>query len=203
MSLLKKHEKGSTDRSVEFVECLSKMAVNGDESSFLSYTLEWSRTVNRGGLFEVNDEAYRLFKRIETRMQNQLRAMLNSALSVPGKREIIIDSVAGDDDVQFLWLLLSCDITDEDDAICLLKEIIGLWLTIRGFSIATSWLEEYKMKTATTQKTKGLRKSLKQKSDTKSNDDSNIGGGTQTDTQSVEEIQTEGTQSESDHETES
>ena len=125
--------------------------------------------------------------------------MLNSALSVPGKREIIIDSVAGDDDVQFLWLLLSCDITDEDDAICLLKEIIGLWLTIRGFSIATSWMEEYKMKTATTQKTKGLRKSLKQKSDTKSN----IGGGTQTDTQSVEEIQTEGTQSESDHETES
>ena len=191
MSLLKKHEKGSTDRSVEFVECLSKMAVNGDESSFLSYTLEWSRTVNRGGLFEVNDEAYRLFKRIETRMQNQLRAMLNSALSVPGKREIIIDSVAGDDDVQFLWLLLSCDITDEDDAICLLKEIIGLWLTIRGFSIATSWMEEYKMKTATTQKTKGLRKSLKQKSDTKTNDDSNIGGGTQTDTQSVEEIQTE------------
>ena len=204
MSLLKKHEKGSTDRSVEFVECLSKMAVNGDESSFLSYTLEWSRTVNRGGLFEVNDEAYRLFKRIETRMQNQLRAMLNSALSVPGKREIIIDSVAGDDDdVQFLWLLLSCDITDEDDAICLLKEIIGLWLTIRGFSIATSWMEEYKMKTATIKKTKGLRKSLKQKSDTKSNDDSNIGGGTQTDIQSVEEIQTEGTQSESDHETES
>ena len=59
------------------------------------------------------------------------------------------------------------------------------------------------MKTATTKKTKGLRKSLKQKSDTKSYDDSNIGGGTQTDTQSVEEIQTEGTQSESDHETES
>ena len=78
--------------------------------------------------------------------------MLNSALSVPGKREIIIDSVAGDDDVQFLWLLLSCDITDEDDVICLLKEIIGLWLTIRGFYIATSWMEEYKMKTATTQK---------------------------------------------------
>ena len=59
------------------------------------------------------------------------------------------------------------------------------------------------MKTATTKKTKVLRKSLKQKSDTKSNDDSNRGGGTQTDTQSVEEIQTEGTQSESDHETES
>ena len=53
MSLLKKHEKGSTDRSVEFVECLSKMAVNGDESSFLSYTLEWSRTVNREGFLKL------------------------------------------------------------------------------------------------------------------------------------------------------
>ena len=48
------------------MECLSTMAVNGDESSFLSYTLEWNRTVNRGGLFEVNDETYRLFKQIET-----------------------------------------------------------------------------------------------------------------------------------------
>lgn len=61
MTLLKKHEKGSSEKSVEFVECLSKMAVNGDESSFLSYTLEWSRTINRGGLFEINDEAYRFF----------------------------------------------------------------------------------------------------------------------------------------------
>ena len=85
MSLLKKHEKGSTDRSVKFVECLSKMAVNGDESSFLSYTLEWSRTVKRGGLFEINDEAYRL-KRIETRMQNQLRAMLKQCFKCPREK---------------------------------------------------------------------------------------------------------------------
>ena len=63
----------------------------------------------------------------------------------------------------------SCrDITDEEDAICLLKEIIGLWLTIRGFSIAGTWLEEYKKKAAGTCKTKGLRKSLKQ-SETKKN----------------------------------
>ncbi len=37
----------------------------------------------------------------------------------------MIDAVAGDDDVQFLWVLLSCDITDEQDTNCLLKEIIA------------------------------------------------------------------------------
>ena len=66
----------------------------------------------------------------------------------------MIDAVASDDDVQFLWVFLSCDITDED-AIYLLKEIVGLWLTIRRFSIAGTWLEEYKRKTAGTCKTKG------------------------------------------------
>ena len=150
---LKKHEKTFSEKSVEFVECLSKMAVNGDESSFLLYTLEWS---SRGGLFEINDEAYRLFKEIEMKMQKQLLSILESSLSLPGKRELVIDAVAGDDDVQFLWVLLSCDITDEEDAICLLKEIIGLWLTIRGFSIAGTWLEEYKKKAAGTRKTKGV-----------------------------------------------
>ena len=81
MSLLKKHEKSE---SVEFVECLSKMAVNGDESSLLSYTLEWSRAINRGGLFEINDDAYRLFKEIEMKMQRKLLSMLQSSLPLPG-----------------------------------------------------------------------------------------------------------------------
>ena len=148
MSLLKKHEKSVSDKSVEFVECLSKMAVNGDESSLLSYTLEWSRAINRGGLFQINDDAYRLFKEIEMKMQRKLLSMLQSSLPLPGKRELVIDAVASDDDVQFLWVLLSCDITNEEDAIYLLKEIVGLWLTIRGFSIAGTWLEEYKRKTA-------------------------------------------------------
>ena len=44
--------------------------------------------------------------------------------------------VAGDNDVQSYWSLLSIDIDREDNAALLLKEIVKLWLTIRGFSIA-------------------------------------------------------------------
>ena len=45
MSLLKKYEKESSEKAVEYIECLSRMAVNGDECSFLAYTQEWSRAV--------------------------------------------------------------------------------------------------------------------------------------------------------------
>ena len=96
------------------------------------------------------------------KMQKKLLSVLESSLSLPGKRESIVDAVTADDDVQFLWVLVSCDITDEDNAVFLLKEIIGLWLTIRGFSIAGTWLEKYKEKIASTRKSKGLRKNLKQ-----------------------------------------
>jgi len=89
------------------------------------------------------------------KIQKQLLSMLESSLSLPGKRELIVDAVACDDNVQFLRVLISCDITEED-AVHLLKEIVGLWLTIRGFSIAGSWLDEYKVKVSGIHKTKGL-----------------------------------------------
>ncbi len=43
----------------------------------------------------------------------------------------MIDAV--DDDVQFLWVLLSCDITDEQDTICLLKEIIARLMAYNSY----------------------------------------------------------------------
>ena len=43
----------------------------------------------------------------------------------------------------FIGLLLSQDI-DKPENSELLTEIVNLWVTIRGFSMAASWLEEYK-----------------------------------------------------------
>ena len=71
--------------------------------------------------------------------------------------------MASDDNIQFYWAMLSVDIEDESHAIKLLKEIIGLWVTMRGFSIAGCWLEQYKQATKTNAQ-KGLRKELKRKS---------------------------------------
>ena len=40
--------------------------------------------------------------------------------------------------------LLSQDIEEEENSEVLLAEIINLWITIRGFSLSASWMEEYK-----------------------------------------------------------
>ena len=82
-------------------------------------------TVNHGGLFEINDETFRLFREIEIKMQRHLLEVLRS-VSTSGQRQLIVDTVASDDDVQFLWALISCDIRQEEQAIIL------FWLTIRG-----------------------------------------------------------------------
>ena len=76
----------------------------------------------------------------------------------------MILAVLGNESVQFFGTILSVDISNEEDAIKLLREIVTLWITIRGFSIAGEWLEKYKQhKKSGTSKSKGLRKQLKKK----------------------------------------
>ena len=54
-----------------------------------------------------------------------------------------------------MWSMLSVDIDDSFSSE-LLDDIIKLWVTIRGFSTVSAWMEEYKQTTKT-----GTHKSLK------------------------------------------
>ena len=70
-------------------------------------------------------------------------------------------AISNDCDVQFYWTLISQDIDEECDAIELLLDIADMWITIRGFSLASSWPEAYKkMKNTKVSRTPGLQKSL-------------------------------------------
>ena len=164
--LLKKYEKASSDFAVSAVECLSAMAIDGEESSLLEYTTRWTALVNRGGLFEINDATYMLFRSIEMKVRAYMFTMFRSSTSnSEDQREAAIKAVSNSTDVQFHWSMVSVDITDEQHAIRLLKEIVGLWVTIRGFSIAGAWLEQYKQASkSSVSKSKSLRKGLKQQS---------------------------------------
>ncbi len=156
--LLTKYEKISdTEFAVSVIECLSDMSVNGDESDLMAYTRKWTLQVNRGGLFDLT---YTLFKEIEMNVRYHLFTVFHSKSR--DNRKEIIEAVVNSDDVQFYWTLLSVDIPVENHAIQLLKEIVGLWINIRGFSIAGGWLERYKHTTKVSiAKSKSLRKDLK------------------------------------------
>ena len=125
----------------------------------LVYTRKWLEQVNRGGLYPINDEVFSFFVELEACVRSILPKYLTTPNSDKEKvQEKIQDKVLMNENVQFYWTLLSQDIHAPEDAKNLLTEIIHLWITIRGFAIAASWMEVFKKRN--TQKSTGLRKSV-------------------------------------------
>ena len=59
----------------------------------------------------------------------------------------MIDAITASDDVQFYWLIVTADFDDDDEEevkSALLSMIIELYLTMRGFSFASNWVEKFK-----------------------------------------------------------
>ena len=76
--------------------------------------------------------------------------------------QAIVEFVTSDSDVQFHWSIVSIDIEEEKHSSEVLKDIVQLWLSIRGFSISRAWMEGYKTTVCvTTKKKKSLSKGLK------------------------------------------
>lgn len=164
MKLRKHFLKQTSTKAGNFVECLTHMAVDGEESSFLEYTKLWTTTVNRGGLFEI-DATFLFFKAVEVRTQNILPHHLQHATQT---RQKLVESIMEEEDVQTFWSMLSLDIRDDSQSQELLQEIVEMWVTMRGFSMTSFWMEQYKrVSHETTQKKTSLRKSLKKKNSKK------------------------------------
>lgn len=139
-----------------FLVCLERMSEGSEEEndeSYLEYTKKWIRAIDRGGLFRINDEVYVLFHEIE-RMVSQKSEQA---------KEEIVEEIVSDDDIQLYWSMISVDI-DHHAGEQLLQQIVQLWLTIRGFSAAGAFVEQYKQVTKkSTKKSTSLRKGLKRK----------------------------------------
>ena len=165
MKLMRKFEKQSGAKARQFFECLSNMAVMGKESSFYEYTKEWLKLVNRGGLFQVNETTYLFYRAVEAKTRLYLPQHL---VKSHGVKEVLISSIKDSSDVQTRWSPLIGAIDEEDDAQELLGTIVELWISIRGYSLTATWLEDYKKATnKSVKKSKQLRKSIKEHSDNK------------------------------------
>ena len=143
---------------------IGEMAIQSEstDDDFLIYTSEWIDKVSRGGLFPLNDATYIFFVSVEKEVCAILLCyMAKQAGSKDAFKELVIQKIVDSEQVQWNWTLISQCIDSEDDAIELLKEIVTLWVTIRGFSITAMWMEAYKRDHKSgTKKTPGLRKGL-------------------------------------------
>ena len=158
--LIKKIERLRGTKASQFRECLSSMDNRGDDSSYYQYTLEWIDSVNRGGLFVVNDDSFFLFKSVEAVIQKALPKHLTKTSQL-GTKDDLVKIIMSDDTVRQYWDVVSIDVSDEY-AEELLYMMVDMWLTMRGFAITSKWMEEYKeAMSKTVKKSKSLRKSLK------------------------------------------
>ena len=129
------------------------MLDNGDEEHTDSE--DWIELIDRGGLTRINDIAFQVFLAMEV----ELRKHLNSQC-VPNFKMTITKKVLENEDVAFYWSILSAD-WEERDSQDLLELVVNMFITIRGFSYASAWVEKYKTASAKSlQKSKGLRKTL-------------------------------------------
>ena len=129
----------------------------GDEGSDCSN--DWTKLACRGGLLFVKDTTYRVFHAMELVVRKQFCKEQVKQLQ-PGSRSMLIQLVHHDEDVAFYCCMLFAEV-EESVASALLHSIIKLWVTMRGFAFASSWIELYKQNSQKSlQRSKGLRKTL-------------------------------------------
>ena len=134
-----------------------------EELTYLDYSKRWITAVNRGGLFEVNDETYKLFVDLEMKVRKFLPQLMKPGSAALNK-ELVVKEITSDDDILFSWMVATSGFDDEELSSELLSMITESWLTIRGFSVAGAWMEYYKQcKDSNTKKEHALRKNLKRK----------------------------------------
>ena len=123
-----------------------------DTSIYLNYVKTWTRTTDRGGLQHVSNDTYQFFLAIE--------AVLYQLVVRGETKDKVISEITTNENVRFLWEMAT-DLIDEKQSMGLLREVIELWFTIRGFSIPDQLLEQYKTATKSTIKgKKDLRKEM-------------------------------------------
>ena len=117
---------------------------------------DWTKIVDRGGLIHVSDAIYSSF----VAMELELRNCISKSPLTDSVKDLAIQSIVENGDLLNSWTIVSVN-WDDEESNELLKLIVEHWVKIRGFSMASSFIEKYKQaRKKTLQKSKALRKNL-------------------------------------------
>ena len=162
--LIRKYSQMDARKFKEFVDILNGMLgedMLGEDPvsieahrtySYMDYVTVWTKMNDWGGLMYVSLNTFHCFKAIK---------MVTYDLIKKGStKEEVISQVLATESVGLHWMLV-CDSHDEAESFELLQDVIGVWFTIRGFSIAGKLFEQYKKATKSNVRgKKGLTKEL-------------------------------------------
>lgn len=165
-NMYKKLKKSSATNSNDIAQGIEDMLedeLDGEDDD----SKKWIDSIDRGGLFKVNDWAYAFFISVEGVVRQYLQLKKASELQA-ATRDVIVGRVMQDENVEIQWSLIGVELAENDRA-SLMRMLVDQWITIRGFSFAGAYIEIYKQASKKSlQKSKALRTKL---SDTKKKKD--------------------------------
>ena len=138
--------------------CIKEMIGGCSECVSEDDTDAWLKTIDRG-LWHVNQEVYVLFEL----MEEYIRYYFPTAVDhTEGSKNILIEELITDEDILSQWCFcFAAGNIDNEVDLMILRQMVNLYVTIRGFAFAETCLEMYKeAKGTTTSKKKALRKEL-------------------------------------------
>ncbi len=123
---------------------------------------EWTRIVDRGGLFHCTQEFIAMLVLIEKQIKNSIEHT-SSQLPLDKLKTDLMKCTSTNSTWTECFATSSEYKTQQND---LFKIVINEYLTLRGFSFTSRWMEKYKYKNKKNiTKTKSLRTKLQQKSE--------------------------------------
>ena len=139
---------------LDIQECLCVL-LQLEEEDCRDSSEQWIETTDRGGLYYINDVAYELFVEIELLVYQQLSQDQQIGITE------LLRIACTDQDILGVWATCTVDINDATKTEILLKDIVNEWIKIRGHSIVSMLMENYKKKKSNTNKKRSLRTEMK------------------------------------------
>ncbi len=153
-NLIKKIKRSSLDNKEVLQLCLldliEEVGMGEDESQ------EWIQAVNRGGLNDVTQAMFEFMRAMEL----VVKGFLKREDKPRDMKSELISAIKASEAVQSKWEEVSAEWEPEESRV-LFAQITDLWVTMRGFSYASAWMEQWKELTKkSVQKSQPLRKKL-------------------------------------------
>ena len=148
----------NNSKNKELIACLSHLVRGKMDDEACEDSENWTKLVDRGGLWKVRNTFFKVFCALE----EEIRLSLHKLVSQPRIKfkKMLVTQLVTSEDVNFYWSIAAAEFDTEDTEIheYLLQLIVELFVTVRGFAFASSWVEKYKCSSKkSTQRSKGLR----------------------------------------------
>ena len=169
VKLLKKFKKKAKHPGLQmkrrlFVGVLQGMKADnqpGQPDSPLEYTEQWTQLIDRGGLYHISDDVFKLVEGIEIAVRRHMNTgAMTTYTSNCDLRALIREDIFSSQQILSQWENLAQSIPPKYYAMELLGAVVDLWITIRGYAFSRDYTMTLERKYK-----KGTRKTLKPKED--------------------------------------